>query len=213
MTNDIITLFFILVLVLYIYMLYQKDTYRQNQYDEKLNSIRRMVQISKIETKPNEPTIRVAPIKINHEDPIHKRDTAVLEDPLYPPLGRMPRPAADQYLKFKQDGIFAVSTRGTDDTFRLMAYMINSVDRSEKWNVYGRQKYKGSSQGDFYAIQQCNSNSQCTKIDLTKDIIINNELRDFYNLPSTITFSSPLFSSDPYDIVQLKTTVDYGPYH
>jgi hypothetical protein len=206
MMNDILSLVFIIIIVTYLFMLYQKSTYRQSQYDEKLDSIKRMVFISKNISNPS-----LNPNDI--VDPIKRRDMAVTEDPLYPPLGRMPRPTADQYLKYKQDGILGVSTRGSPDTFRLMAYMINSVDRAEKWNVYGRQKYRGSSQGDFYAIQQCNSTSQCTKIDLNNDMIANNQLRDYYNLPSTITFSSPLFSKDPYDIVQLKTTVDYGPYH
>jgi hypothetical protein len=196
-------------------MLYQKNTYRQSQYDEKLNSIKRMVVIGQSRTSSSSGVSQgYPPIDASRTvDPIKRRDTAVVEDPLYPPLGRMPRPVADQYLKFKEDGILGVSTRGTADTFRLMAYMINSADRNEKWNVYGRQKYRGSSQGDFYAIQQCNSTSACTKIDLHNDMISNNQLRDFYNLPSTITFSSPLFSTSPYDVVQLKTTLDYGPYH
>ena len=146
-------------------------------------------------------------------DPIATRDTAVLEDPLYPPLGRMPRPLADQYLQYKQERMMTVSSKSTQDTFQLMAYLISSVDRSEKWNVYGRQKYRGSSQGDFYAIQQCNSTSQCTKIDLTNDIIKNNQLRDFYNLPSSVMITSPLFSTSSYDIVQLKTTMDNSQYY
>lgn len=229
MVNDIFLLFFIMVLVAYIYIIYQKSTYRQIQYDEKLNLIKRMVTISRINTlSGHQPSSNNnhhhSPSNIDKHhhsssdsnksvDRIKKRDTAVVEDPLYPPLGRMPRPVADQYLKFKEDGILGISTRDTADTFRLMAYMINSTDRSEKWNIYGRQKYRGSSQGDFYAIQQCNSTSACTKIDLNNDMILTNQLRDFYNLPSSITFSSPLFSVSPYDIVQLKTTLDYGPYY
>lgn len=145
-------------------------------------------------------------------DLIDRRDKAVIRDDLYPPIDRMPRPLADEYLRYKLDGTFGVATRDSSDTYRLVGYLINSIDRNDKWNIFGRQRYRGSNQGDYYAIQQCVGHGPCTKIVLNDDITTNNQLRDYYNLPTTLTFTSPVFANTPYDVVQLKTNVDFTPY-
>jgi len=148
---------------------------------------------------------------VNTNDLINHRDVAVLNDDLYPPLNRNPKPIANDYMRYKSTGYFDYPNRGTPDTFRLIGYMINSTNKHEKWNLFGRQKFSGSSQGEFYVVQQC-SNSTCTKINLDDDILVGGKIRDFYNLPNTITLNSPLFDTVPYNIVQLKTTLDSGPY-
>lgn len=194
MSNDIILVFFIAVVLVYVFLLYQNNNQKQAQYDQKINEI-------KIISQPVKPKV----------DPITVRDTAVVNDPLYPPIGRQPRPLADDYLDYKKAGLIGVSTRRDTDTYKLMGYLV-SADKSEKWNLFGRQKYQGSMQGQFYAIQQCNGD-QCTKIPIEKDMIVTGEFRDYYNLPSTVTFNSPLFKTDAYDVVQLKTELNYGPYY
>lgn len=143
---------------------------------------------------------------------IDERDTNVVYNDLYPPLNRPTKPIASDYLMYKTSGLFDVKTRYSDDTFRLIGYLINSNNKNEKWNLFGRQKYSGSSQGDFYVVQQCNSNGPCTKIDLNDDILTSGRIRDYYNLPNKLTFNSPLFDVHPYDVIQLKTTYDYSPY-
>lgn len=217
MSTDILLIFAIIVFLVYAWMMQQDYMTKQKQYIEKKEEILRAM----MERSTKKPNTELAPtssnIPLNNErkmtDRVATRDTNVLEDPLYPPLGRMPRPIADQYLDFKDKRLIGVSTRYDQDTYRLMAYMINKTDKNDKWNVYGRQKYRGSSTGEFYAIQQCNSTTHCTKIDLNSDIIVGNTFNDFYNLPNTVTLQSPLFSTEPYDVVQLKTTVDTGPYY
>ena len=122
----------------------------------------------------------------------------------------MPRPLVDSYVANK-GGLFNQPTQYSGDTYRLMAYLINTLDKTDKWNVYGRQKHSGSSFGEFYAVQQC-SNDPCVKFELTNDIMTGDNINDFYNLPAQLSINSPLFSTDPYTVVQLKTTLSYSPY-
>jgi len=150
-------------------------------------------------------------VKLTTDDMIKLRDRAVVRSALYPPLGRMPKPLANNYLNHKLSGVFDQPTQYNGDTYKLMAYLVNTVNKDEKWNVYGRQKYSGSSQGDFYAIQQC-LKDPCVKIELTNDMMEGDKLNDYYNLPSELKIKSPLFSTDPYTVVQLKTSVGYSPY-
>jgi len=159
-----------------------------------------------------QPMFQPMPTTMTGTDIIGDRDEAVLRDNLYPPLDRMNRPLADEYLKYKLKGDFGWSTRDNSDTYRLIGYLINSTDRADKWNLFGRQKNRGSNQGEYYAIQQCNSHGPCTKIVLNDDIITNNKFRDYYNLPTTVTFNSPVFATSLYDVIQLKTNIDSGPY-
>ena len=198
MNTDILFIFLIIILCAHIYTLHRNKMYVETK-------------IVSDEQRP----VKITETKINISKPIDiiaERDRAVVDDTLYPPIDRMTRPIADEYLKYKLNGIFGDNTRGAPDTFRLVAYLINSADRADKWNVFGRQKYRGSNQGEYYAIQQCNSHGPCTKIMLNNDIVVGDQLRDYYNLPSTITFKSPALSDTPYDVIQLKTTIDYSPY-
>ena len=92
MSNDIILFFFIAVVLVYVFLLYQNNSQKQAQYDQKLNEIKI---ISQPAPKPK-------------VDPIVARDTAVVNDPLYPPIGRQPRPLADDYLDYKRAGLMWV---------------------------------------------------------------------------------------------------------
>jgi hypothetical protein len=142
---------------------------------------------------------------------ITERDRAVVYDKLYPPISRPPRPFVDDYITYKDAGLFDFNTRQNNDTYKLMGYLINSNDKNEKWNIYGRQKYSGSSQGDFYATEHCDKNS-CIKIELDRDMIVGKPNIDYYNLPSTMEFTSPVFKEDPYLVVQLNNASNYSPY-
>jgi hypothetical protein len=95
-----------------------------------------------------QPMFQPMPTTMSGTDIIGDRDEAVLRDNLYPPLDRMNRPLADEYLKYKLKGDFGWSTRDNSDTYRLIGYLINSTDRADKWNLFGRQKNRGSNQGE-----------------------------------------------------------------
>ena len=217
--RDYMFLFLVIILIYYIYKLHQDKISQDYTFNKKLNMFKTLIDEYKIQlsdstnkcpdtatvTNVNANADADATATVTDEQLIDKRDNAVVNNHLYPPLSRVPKPIATSYMKYKRDGIFDVSTRYNGDTYKLMAYLINSNDRSEKWNVYGRQKYSGSSHGEFFATQQC-TQGPCTKIDLSKDIIVGDNINDYYNLPNVLTFNSPLFSTHPYDVVQLKTS-------
>ena len=240
--KDYFFLILILILSLYLYKLYQVKEYQDANHNNKMllmttfikhykkhvDTQKQVQYEQKRSLKPiyNE-NIEIQP-HINHSNHINHinqvqttdlttdqmirlRDQAVVKSALYPPLNRMPRPLIDSYIENKKAGIFDVATRYSGDTYKLMGYLINSVNKDEKWNIYGRQKYSGSSQGKFYAIQQCNKDP-CVKIDLTNDIMEGDKINDYYNLPAELKIKSPLFNTDPYAVVQLKTSIDYTPY-
>jgi hypothetical protein len=202
--KDYIFFFLLIILALYIYNLHQEKNYKDYEYNKKLNMFKSLTNEYKLKLN-SKPTAAM-------DDLIDKRDIAVVSNALYPPLNRDSKPLANDYLKYKQDGLFDYSTRDNSDTYRLMGYLINSANKDETWNIFGRQKYSGSSHGEFYATRQCNQNT-CTKIPLTRDILTGNKIDDYYNLPNVLTFSSPLFTTDNYDVVQLKTSNGYSPYY
>lgn len=134
------------------------------------------------------------------KDRVVIRDEAVINDQLYPPLGRTERPVFD--------GIqtqFNTSTRDTNDTYRLIGYLVNktSDDLGNKvWMLFGRQKYRGSSQGEFYAIPSHGDRKQI-KVQLEDNMFVGEKMRDIYALPNKVTINSPFFSTDEYEVVQL----------
>ena len=209
--NNYILLSLVLILTVYIYNLHKEKNYRDYDYDQQIVMFKLLTDEYKSQINSKSINNVVNNTAINDEL-INKRDIAVVSDTLYPPLSRNPKPIANDYLQYKQDGLFDYSTRNNSDTYKLMGYLISSVQKDEIWNIFGRQKYSGSSQGEFYATRQCNRNV-CTKIPLTRDMLTGNKIDDYYNLPNILTFNSPLFTTDNYDVVQLKTSNTNSPYY
>ena len=143
------------------------------------------------------------------KDAVAIRDQSVISNPLYPPLGRTERPVFDRI-----GTSFNIQTRGTDDTFRLVGYLVNKTtqDLGENvWQLFGRQKYRGASQGEFYVIPS-HGDKKNMKIQLTDDIFVGEKIRDIYALPKKVTINSPFFSQDEYDVIELPKTDFTGPY-
>jgi hypothetical protein len=139
-------------------------------------------------------------------DPVDLRDRRVLDDPLYPPLGRTDRPNFDFLNIAKQRGLFDFSTRGSPDTFRIIGYMMNKDENKDIgnniWKIFGRQKYPNSSMGEYYVIP-ANENKTDIKIKIKDDMIIGEKMRDIYNLPKYIKFKSSIFNKSTYEIIEL----------
>ena len=139
--------------------------------------------------------------KINNE--VQQRDLNVLLNPVYPPLARVERPIFDNLIKMN----FQQSTRGSEDTFRLMGYLINSnkndTDKGgDIWKLFGRQTYKGSSIGEFY-VSPVNDHQSNMKIFLKNDMMPKEKIKDIYALPSEVYLNSPFFSKNAYTINEL----------
>jgi hypothetical protein len=144
-------------------------------------------------------------------DPVIERDRAVIQDQLYPPLGRTERPIFDQIVSRFGSGLLSYPTRGSPDTFRMIAYLVNNTDKRDTWKLFGRQKYPGSSQGEYYAIPVDDRKSDM-KITIKDDMMPNEKIRDIYGLPNEVTIKSPLFSSESYKVIELDKADLTSPY-
>lgn len=142
-------------------------------------------------------------------DQVVLRDRAVIADPLYPALGRTERPIFDNIPKYINR-----TTRDTSDTYRLIGYLVNKTTEdlgNNVWQLFGRQKYRGSTQGEFYVIPT-HGDRKDMKIQLEDSMFVGEKIRDIYALPNKITLNSPFFSSDEYDVIQLPKTDFTSPY-
>lgn len=144
-------------------------------------------------------------------DQVSDRDRAVINDELYPPLGRTERPIFDQLINGMSTGYFSYPTRGSPDTFRLVAYLVNTSDKKDMWKLFGRQKYPGSSIGDYYAIQMDDRRSDL-KITIKDEMMPRDKIRDIYALPNEVVINSPLFNPSPYKIIELDKADLTSPY-
>lgn len=147
----------------------------------------------------------------NPIDPVNLRDRAVMEDPLYPPLARMERPLFDQLAANLSSGVIGVPTRGSPDTYRMVGYLVNGKDKGDNWKLFGRQKYPGSSQGEYYAVSMDDKKFDM-KITIKDDMMPKDKIRDIYALPNEVQINSPLFSSEPYKLIELEKADLASPY-
>lgn len=139
--------------------------------------------------------------EVSMQDRVAIRDQAVISNPLYPPLGRTERPVFDRI-----NDEFNASTRGGDDTYRLLGYLVNKNATDDLgrnvWKLFGRQQYRGSSRGEFYALP-ADGDKKDMKVSLKDDMFMGEKLRDIYALPNKVSIKSPFFSTDEYDLVEL----------
>jgi len=118
--------------------------------------------------------------QMKHRAFIHARDSAVLSNPLYPPLNRQP---LHEY-----------------DTYRLLGYIVSEESREDTWHLYGRKK--NNNQAEFY-LRPSDRNTDL-KIPLTNEIINtrHSRLRDIYTLPENLVIEHPLFQGHQYTVVE-----------
>jgi hypothetical protein len=142
------------------------------------------------------------------------RDRKVLGDPLYPPLNRSDNKTHAELANNIANRNMYIRTNDMGDTYRLVGYVTNNSDDKDvgnnNWKLFARQKDRHIS--EFYMKPTDNNND--VKVAITDDIIVGDRLRDIYNIPSQITFKSPMFNKDPYNVVEvpkadLSRSADY----
>jgi hypothetical protein len=144
-------------------------------------------------------------------DPVYIRDNQVLNDKLYPPLGRTERPQFDLLMNFmnNQSGVFNMYTRGPPDTFRMLGYLI-PVGKTQTIDstliLYGRAKWQNSDIGDFYATSS--SKISDIKIPLTQ---YNCNIRRIWDIPEVVEITGPMLGGK-YDFVELPKPDLTHPY-
>jgi hypothetical protein len=142
------------------------------------------------------------------------RDRKVLNDPLYPPLNRSDNKTHTELVNNITNRNMYIRTNDINDTYRLVGYVTNNSQEKDtgnnNWKLFARQKDRNIS--EFYMKPTDNNNDM--KVPITDDIIVGDRLRDIYNIPSQLTFKSPLFNKDPYNVVEvpkadLSRSADY----
>ena len=142
------------------------------------------------------------------------RDRKVLNDPLYPPLNRSDNKTHTELVNNITNRNMYIRTNDINDTYRLVGYVTNNSQEKDtgnnNWKLFARQKDRNIS--EFYMKPTDNNNDM--KVPITDDIIVGDRLRDIYNIPSQLTFKSPLFNKDPYNVVEvpkadLSRSTDY----
>jgi hypothetical protein len=184
------------------------DTKQSQQINPLMQQMQESNQLLLMQQQIN-PLMLANPLMLR--DPVSDRDRAVINDELYPPLGRTERPIFDQLINRMSTGYFNYPTRGSPDTFRMVAYLVNTSEKKDIWKLFGRQKYPGSSIGDYYAIQMDDRKSDM-KITIKDDMMPRDKIRDIYALPNEVTINSPLFNPNPYKIIELDKADLTSPY-
>lgn len=138
----------------------------QNNINKQIiNEIRNNTLYKQTQTIQTPPVIQpmVYPTIDNSVDSVYIRDSQVLNDKFYPPLGRTERPTFDILMKNVNDqlGPFNLYTQGPPDTYRILGYLtLKNIDEKthnqqhqNHHNVlmlFGRAKYPNSDIGEFY---------------------------------------------------------------
>lgn len=123
------------------------------------------------------------------------RDYRVLYDPLYPALNRT---RMGNYVG-AQKRYFNLPTQFSEDTYRIVGYLVNNASSTPTWKLMGRLIDRH--RGDFYMVP---ANGSDIKVPINNNMIVGREkLTDFYTIPDTLVFSSPLLERTPYTFVPL----------
>ena len=142
----------------------------------------------------NNPYPPMIPPVHRQTDPMYIRDNQVLNDRLYPPLGRTERPTADLLMNFinNQPDLFNMNTRGPPDTFRPIGYLTRK-DGDQTMDstliLFGRAKYPNSDLGEFYVTS---SNKMS---DIKVPILQNNSnIKKITDVPNDVDITGNLFN-------------------
>jgi hypothetical protein len=84
---------------------------------------------------------------------IKQRDLGILANPLLPPEKRVERPTIDMTLPLIRNKYIGLPTRGSYDTYQQLGYLVKTDDEDKVLKMFGRQKYPGSTQYEYYAIK------------------------------------------------------------
>ena len=84
---------------------------------------------------------------------IKQRDLGVMANPLIPPEKRVERPTIDMTLPLLKNKYIGLPTRGSYDTYQQVGYLTHISDEDKILKLFGRQKWPGSSQYEYYAIK------------------------------------------------------------
>jgi len=111
---------------------------------------------------------------------IKQRDLGVIANPLIAPERRTERPTIDMTLPLLKNKYIGLPTRGSYDTYQNSGYLVDSSNADNVLKLFGRQKWPGSTQYEYYAIKS-------TAVDQFKVPLYNIKKQLFDGDPVTLT--------------------------
>jgi len=84
---------------------------------------------------------------------IKQRDLGVIANPLVPPEKRTERPTIDMTMPLIRNKYIGLPTRGSYDTYQNVGYLTKDGEPENVLKLFGRQKWPGSTQYEYYAIK------------------------------------------------------------
>ena len=91
---------------------------------------------------------------------VYERDRLELEDPLYPPEQRSDNDIENRYLQMAYNGYFRNPTRGYPPPYQMKGYLVQDGNDTNVLSLFGRPKYVGSTQYDYYFTRNDINNNQ-----------------------------------------------------
>ena len=91
---------------------------------------------------------------------VYERDRLELEDPLYPPEQRSDNDIENRYLQIAYNGYFRNPTRGYPPPYQMKGYLVQDDNDTNILSLFGRPKYVGSTQYDYYFTRNDINNNQ-----------------------------------------------------
>ena len=91
---------------------------------------------------------------------VYERDRLELEDPLYPPEQRSDNDIENRYLQIAYNGYFRNPTRGYPPPYQMKGYLVQDGNDTNVLSLFGRPKYVGSTQYDYYFTRNDINNNQ-----------------------------------------------------
>ena len=134
-------------------------------------------------------------------DLARERDMRVLTDPLYPALNRTDNTTFNGVADYTQRRIINVPTYTSNDSYRMIGYMINEDDEtSKRWKLFGRMKDRN--RGEFYMVPV--DRTLDMKVQITDSMVIGTDkMRDVDTIPKEVQFDNKLLAETPYSFVEL----------
>ena len=206
-----IVLFLLIIISLIIYIIVASNESKESKTDNKvcLSINDYNILLDKANHNKNKSSSNTS-----ESDDTVVRDRKVLEDQLYPPLNRSDNRTHTELVNNITNRNMYIRTNDINDTYRLVGYVTNNSDEKDtgnnNWKLFARQKDRNIS--EFYMKPTDNNND--VKVPITDDIVLGDRLRDIYNIPKQLTFKSPMFNKDPYNVVEvpkadLSRSADY----
>jgi hypothetical protein len=135
-------------------------------------------------------------------DPVTEYDYRTLADPLSEPRRRPPRYIMDNIVTSPH---FNVPTRGYPDTYSKQGYLLDETlqnsDSIKILNLFGRQKYPGSNNYDYYVIANMGGNEMKLPLEKQKRELYGGEM-----------VTVPVINKEYKVVIDNQMDLSYNPF-